>query len=68
MDKIWMLLKEPQYDVAVNEITNKRNSIIEQIVYEKDLIFCDINQIMKTTHYKQIGHIHFQKSARKIYL
>lgn len=60
-----MLLKKPQYDVAVNEITNKRNSIIERIAREKDLVFCDINQIMKTTHYKQIDHIHFQKSARE---
>lgn len=65
VDKLMMLLRKPQYDDSVNEIISRRNEIIKQVAHEKKLVFCDINEIMKSTHYKRIDHIHFQKSARK---
>lgn len=65
IDKVVMLIQKPQYDILKNRIIKRRNEIIKQIANEKQLIFCDINEIMKTTHYRRIDHIHFQKAAKK---
>ena len=65
IDKVVMLIQKPQYDISKNRIITRRNEIIKQIADEKLLMFCDINEIMKMTHYKRIDHIHFQKAARK---
>lgn len=63
--RIIMPFKKNRYDFSANEITIRRNKIIERIAEEYKVVYVDINQIMKKAGYRHIDHIHFVKSANK---
>lgn len=53
-------IKKEIPDGNANRVKSRKNEIIKQIASERNVAFCDINQIMLDMRARHIDHIHFE--------